>query len=733
MNAFANKAPTGARDQRVSRGRGGAAVAISVVALLGAPSCRGGDDPADQASARVSASVDTDATVAVTLTLPPALELTPTSCPLGTALVAADETTGAVLWNHCAGSLGGIQVLAADERTVLAAEYGADVQGVTVLGLDAATGTQRWSRTVAAFNESYERDAFYADGNQLGSGVVVFSTLDRDESGRSESFTVGIDAVSGHERWRVPTEDTFVTAHGEDVAIAATPGAMFETPSDAEQPPLHVVAFDRATGKVRWREDQAIRDLFAPWGPRIGDNVMVFTQTEPAPEETPLAERRWETVAVDASSGKKLWGREQGPFLSLVAGDTSIGMIPKGPETYELEGLGTRTGDKQWATTLTTQWPWLLSDPTSPVVAVGTTNAEGAVLGVTVFDRSSGSPRWRVDEPVEPAGVAGELVLVSRPGELAALDAASGALRWQMPFAHPFGTEVEASNGRLYLSSSSGMFDQTSPEDIQAELAISGGTDLASFTLPNGDTVRFVETGAAGGPQYLCAHPNQSTSAMNCITERDEPPLGGVTSLMPTQGGVVQFPSGLRSLYVVPLPAGHPRPVSVRAPNGTIWPAAEATDHDLLLILDPEPGGGSGLSTRSSLEVVTADGAVVATIASQGTGPAPGVVPPASPPSQWWVLLAACYQAQGANYQATASTAPPTASSPPTSVLPFDVATAAWQACQGILLVQSGAPPGTFDPAFFDCMAARGWLPPLFHQALEPMRSDSITCGVTPS
>lgn len=279
-------------------------------------------------------------------------------------------------------------------------------------------------------------------------------------------------------------EDTFITAHGEGVAIAATPGAMFETPSDAEQPPLHVMALERSTGKVLWREDKAFRDMFAPWGPHIGDNVMVFTQTEPAPEETPLAERRWETVAVDADTGKKLWGRQQGPLiLSVVSGDTSIGMVPKGPEAYQLEGFDTRTGKQRWSSAATTAVPMAMADSTSPVVVVSGFS-QGAPSGVLVFDRDSGAPHWRLDGPAQPAGVAGELVLVSRPGELAALDAASGALRWQVPFAHPFGTEVQARNGRLYFSSSEGMFDLSSAEEAQDELALSGGTELATVRLP---------------------------------------------------------------------------------------------------------------------------------------------------------------------------------------------------------------------------------------------------------
>ncbi len=701
----------------------GRRVAVGVMCVLtglGPAACGGASDQPDSSA---------DQRVTPTVTLPPPLEATPTSCPMGTAVVAADETTGEVIWSHCAASVSGIEVLAADDKTVLAAEYGTAMSGgVTVLALDAATGSERWSTTIAPFNESYERDTFYADGNQLGSGVVVFSTLEGNES-----FMVGIDAVSGRERWRVPAESTFVAAHGEDVAIAATPGAMFETPSDAEQPPLHVVAFERATGKVRWREDKTIRDMFAPWGPHIGDNVVVFTQMEPAPEDIPISERRWETVAIDANSGKKLWSREQGPLtVAMVAGDISIGMGQSGPEEsdVELEGFDTRTGDRRWTSAISPP-PLTVADPTSAVVATGTFTEE-TPSGVVVVDRSSGAPLWQVEGPVEPAGVSGSLVLLSRPGEIVALDAASGAPRWQIPFAHPFGTELQASSGRLYLSSSQGMFDRTGAADVQAELTMSGGTELATFTLPNGDTVRFVETDAAGAAQYLCAHANQSTSAANCITERDEPMPGGVTNLMPTEGRPVQFPSGVRSLYSVPLPAGHPRPVSVRDASGTIWPAAEATGFDQLLVLDPDVGGGGTMSVRTSLEVVAADGAIVATIAPPPTGPPTGVTSNAPPPFQWLVNLADCYRAQGADYQATPPTAPPTASSPPTSALAVDVVTKAWQACREILLTQSGAPPSAFNPVFLDCMAGRGWLPPLYHQALEPMRSDSIACGVTP-
>lgn len=604
----------GARRSRGSRTAG----AVAVAGLIGAACGSGGEAPS--ASPMV--------------TLAPPSGAAPVSCPLGTALVAADLATGAMLWSRCAGSMSGIEVLAASESTVLAAEYGEMGGGVRLAGLDAVTGAERWGTTVAPFNESYERDAFYADGARGGSGMVVFSVL---ESG--SHAMVGLDLETGEQRWRADALGTFVAGHGEEVAIAVGPGAMFEAPSDAAQPDLLAVAFDRRTGELRWRQDHGIRDMGAPWGPRVGDGLFVFTQVDPQPEDSDPSERRWETVALDAGSGTQRWRRERGPLLLVSAADgTGVGLRPgASPDRYLLEGFATDSGRSRWTVELAAGWPVVHAAAGSPVVSVAlaptggdgteergsSTTVTGAPSGTTasvsVYDRSTGRLRFSVAGEAEPAGLVDQLVLVARADEVLALDATDGSRRWSLPFAHPFGTEVEQAAGRVFLSSAAGLGDPPSGSGSGPIVNLSTGIELGSFTL-DGATVRFVETPAQGGTAYLCVAVGASSTAAGCLAERDAPaPLGGGFA-MPSSGAAIALGSTTHALHAVPLPAGHARPVTVHDASGAIWPSAESTGRDTLYLLDPAPSNGSS-NLSQLVDVRSPDGTLLLQVGPPGSGP----------------------------------------------------------------------------------------------------------------
>ncbi|MEZ5265691.1 MAG: PQQ-binding-like beta-propeller repeat protein [Acidimicrobiales bacterium] len=639
----------------------------------------------------------------VTLPAPTAPAAEQPSCPFAAALVAVDPTTGAPLWTYCAGAMSGVEVLAATESTVLAAEYGDRLGGVHLFGLEAATGALRWSTHLAAFNESYERDAFYADGNKAGGGVVVANVLDGDRT-----MVVGIDLETGAERWRTDAESTFVTGHTDDLAITMAPGALFETPSDAPQPDLLTLAFDRQSGAVRWRRTEGIRDVAAPWGPRLGDGLFVFTQVDPRAEDSTPDDWRWDTVAVDAATGTQRWRRERGPLSVLAVSDrTGLGLSPAAgdnrPEPVPvLVGFDSATGDERWTLPLPDGNPIVWAGPGATVAAVlvvagtaeagtgpaatggavttSTAMADGAAItaGVlAVVDRANGRVRYSVPG-AEAAAVSGQLVLVGRGGEVLALDATDGAVRWRLPFAQPYGIEVQDAAGRLFLSSSSGITDPPPPSDVgpsALNVRLDSGVELGTFELPDGSlSVRFIETPDTGGLRYVCVGVVGADTAAGCLPEREEPAVGPPGYALPGSSTPVPFLLRHFTLAAIGLPAGHPRPVSVRAAGGgAVWPAVEATERDVLYVLDPAGSDSGALSEL--IEVVGPDGTVIVR-----SGPVSSL-PNLPAPEDWAGQLTACYRANGADYQAatTGASALPTSTSVP---LPGEIALAAWQACQ---------------------------------------------------
>lgn len=113
MGAVVVRAPRTGRSRRVR--------AVGVLALLSvAFGCSSGGSAAPAGSA---------------VTLPAPMSGSAVACPLGIALVAVDEAGGAPQWSHCADRPWGIDVLAADDQVVLAAEHFGRNEPTTLLGL----------------------------------------------------------------------------------------------------------------------------------------------------------------------------------------------------------------------------------------------------------------------------------------------------------------------------------------------------------------------------------------------------------------------------------------------------------------------------------------------------------------------------------------------------------------------------------------------------------------------
>jgi outer membrane protein assembly factor BamB len=222
-------------------------------------------------------------------------------CAEGSSPMAAayDLKTGEFRWAACAEGGGMFMMAAASEDTVWVADYGSyGRRAPRYVALDAATGGQLWRGDESQFLDEVPDDADVPmttppviDGVQLGGGQQVPMT--------------GSDAASGETLWTQPGTLIFddVWAVGDDEVFAVE-----NVPEDPQPPAL--VAYEIATGDVRWRIEATLEDTYSliltPWhvtGDRLltmERNLQVLTVDD--------GSLLWETKYPEPASGLNMFG-----------------------------------------------------------------------------------------------------------------------------------------------------------------------------------------------------------------------------------------------------------------------------------------------------------------------------------------------------------------------------------------------------------------------------------------
>lgn len=171
-------------------------------------------------------------------------------------LYALDRETGDERWRVRIGvgtiAVGGrflasdgdlVAVALDDETTAPPPPSGADWSGrqdarlrtITLLGLDLATGAERWRYPVG---ETPLRNSVTA----LFAGGLLYVVA-------GDGFTVALDAATGAERWRgTGAEDTHVSALADGLLVTSSYGEL----GFLVEVPSRVIALDAATGADRW-------------------------------------------------------------------------------------------------------------------------------------------------------------------------------------------------------------------------------------------------------------------------------------------------------------------------------------------------------------------------------------------------------------------------------------------------------------------------------------------------
>ena len=392
------------------------------------------------------ATVAPPGTAATTVPSAPAEE---TFAPCGAAAAGAPAvgsfalTSGDQPWTMCSAFPAWRAVAGATENAVYVESTTKDPQQA-VTAFDARSGAVLWTRSVV--RTQWGR----AQGPVAGAGVVVLTVT---EGG--VKAVVGVDALTGEERWRVGTDALTITQPDPSGRPFNGPGPVAPTPI-ANTPTVAVVAsdngalgIDRQTGEVRWSLALLVQDTAGTGVARspaaVLDEVVMLPVTTPTGDSL---------VAIDATAGVEVWRAPQLDHPSAADGAVV------GYRSRDV-GSGGRVAIAVSATDGTPLWSmpgqpaygdlWALGDG---VVVVG--DPSGGRL--VAYELGTGATRWEravaADLPGEPQLVAGELAVLLREATLGTLSTKTGATLWSKtsPLGSQMMSGVAANSTSLYVS-----------------------------------------------------------------------------------------------------------------------------------------------------------------------------------------------------------------------------------------------------------------------------------------
>ncbi len=298
----------------------------------------------------------------------------------GLALLAAVAAAGCS--RIAPGSWPGVGV---DDETVWVA-YQQQVHAVA-----RNTGALRWS-----FPQEPERNRLFfapprltADGQRL----IV---------GGYDKVLYALDPNTGAVQW------TFDRAQDRYIgAVLVTPNAIYAPNADGTLYALE------PNGQLRW----TFTTQAALWAPPATDGQRLY-----------LASMDHHLYALDAATGKELWRlKMEGALTSTPT--LLDGVLYVGELATQVAAVDAAQGQVLWQTP-TDAWVWHSPTPLGDdALVVG--DMEGQVYALA---RGDGQVRWQTEVPGgvigAPAVVEDTVFVTTRQGQLVALDAASGAVKW---------------------------------------------------------------------------------------------------------------------------------------------------------------------------------------------------------------------------------------------------------------------------------------------------------------
>lgn len=453
-------------------------VVLSGLTLVAASACGGSGArtaPTDATAASTAAAATTSAAATTTTARPPTSPAPPTTVAAapaaagdaigaceapsgaGVAVGAFGLADGAPTWRACSSTEASRAVLGATDDTVYVESTERDGP-TTMTALDARTGAVRWSRTVVRTIWGWPA------GPIAGAGVVVLTVAADPGSAPAvaadpfgPTTVVGVDAMTGEERWRLDAAGRTITPTTAAAPVVgppnngpgAGPGApIAATPTMAVLAAIAgAVGVDRATGVIVWSLSLLVQDTAGTGVARSPAAVAGETVLLPATDRDGAG-----PVAVDARTGSVLWrtGTLDHPSAT---DDVAVGYDSRGggPANALVIAVSMRDGSVRWSQPGMPSYGdlWALGDG---VAVVRTMDA------VVAYDLATGAERWRraggPDLGGEPQLVTGGLVVLLWEGDVAVLSAADGRTVWssKQPLASSRMSAVATNDTTLFVS-----------------------------------------------------------------------------------------------------------------------------------------------------------------------------------------------------------------------------------------------------------------------------------------
>jgi len=261
-------------------------------------------------------------------------------------------------------------------------------------------------------HEPWERGPEAADD-------LVLAPTGHHEPARVRAY----DARTGRLRWTYRTgPNAFIRAVGSGWVVVA-----------ADFGPL--MGLDLASGKQRWRFELASLQA-AEYGTIAGDTLYIGTSfTSEGAVDPPVV------YALDLATGRQRWRTvlDRGTDLQWAAPVVDGGQVlvadtlshEGSAPTSHLHALDAGTGRVRWKADLHASQQGFFAEP--PVVAGGLVYVATASRTLLALEVDSGREVWRAGGFPVVAGVRDGMVIAAIDDRLAALDAASGDRRWQVP------------------------------------------------------------------------------------------------------------------------------------------------------------------------------------------------------------------------------------------------------------------------------------------------------------
>jgi outer membrane protein assembly factor BamB len=333
-------------------------------------------------------------------------------------VAAVDLVTGHERWRwqsgdplRVGGAPGGTETVAALDAVVIATQ-GTFPGQQFVVGLDQRTGAAGWRRPRPIGLGSGPLDS--------DDGGVVFTGYD----GRVVEV---LDDANGVVRWSRPAPPAPPRNGAVEVALlfASAGGNLI-----VAAPHGGIDAVSSVNGDLRWQDPGPVNTVVARAG------VVLVTPppgTPPAPHDVP-------TRALDPATGRALWSSTPDDPGGSVWSDPGGALmhIEYGPGQGDLARVDPTTGRTIWAVSTEA---YATADGGSVIADTESATYQGGAESVVGRDPATGAVRWRTSVTTPNLidvrffatdGPAGRVLVIENYQQLIGINAATGALEWQL-------------------------------------------------------------------------------------------------------------------------------------------------------------------------------------------------------------------------------------------------------------------------------------------------------------